>query len=104
MLRHQETIVGTHVLKPSIYQIFSASDTDSVNVVSKQSKNSVIPYCRTASAQVFYFNPLDAGVAYMRVFIFYEHITYHFLNMLKKNMTSISNIWKQFTSIFFKSE
>ena len=29
------------------------------------------------------FNPLTAGVAYMRVFIFHYPITYHFLNMLK---------------------
>ena len=28
-------------------------------------------------------NPLTAGVAYIRVFIFYQHITYHLLNMLK---------------------
>ena len=29
------------------------------------------------------FNPLAAGAAYLRVFIFYYHIKYHFLNMLK---------------------
>ena len=29
------------------------------------------------------FNPLTAGVAYIRVFIFYLHIKYHLLNMLK---------------------
>ena len=29
------------------------------------------------------FNPLTAGAAYIRVFIFYEHIKYHLLNMLK---------------------
>ena len=28
-------------------------------------------------------DPLTAGVAYIRVFIFYQHIKYHFLNMLK---------------------
>ena len=28
-------------------------------------------------------NPLTAGAAYIRVFIFYYHIKYHFLNMLK---------------------
>ena len=28
-------------------------------------------------------NPLTAGAAYIRVFIFYEHIEYHLLNMLK---------------------
>ena len=27
------------------------------------------------------FNPLTAGVAYIRVFIFYEHIKYHLLSM-----------------------
>ena len=29
------------------------------------------------------FNPLTAGVAYIRVFIFYSHNKYHLLNMLK---------------------
>ena len=28
-------------------------------------------------------NPLIAGAAYIRVFIFYQHIKYHILNMLK---------------------
>ena len=28
-------------------------------------------------------NPLTPGVAYIWVFIFYKHIKYHFLNMLK---------------------
>ena len=28
-------------------------------------------------------NPLTAGVAYIRVFMFYQHIKYHLLNMLK---------------------
>ena len=30
-----------------------------------------------------HFNPLTAGAAYIRVFIFYYHIKYHILNMLK---------------------
>ena len=38
-----------------------------------------------------HINPLTAGAAYIRVFIFYYHIKYHILNMLK--------IWKQLTSI-----
>ena len=29
------------------------------------------------------FNPLTAGVAYIQVFIFYLHIKYHILKMLK---------------------
>ena len=28
-------------------------------------------------------NPLTAGAAYLRVFIFYQHIKYHLLNMEK---------------------
>ena len=28
-------------------------------------------------------NPLNAGAAYIWVFIFYQHIKYHLLNMLK---------------------
>ena len=31
----------------------------------------------------FLFNSLTAGAAYIRVFIFYQHIKYHILNMLK---------------------
>ena len=30
-----------------------------------------------------FFNPLTAGAAYIRVFIFYYHIKYHLLNMLR---------------------
>ena len=29
------------------------------------------------------FNPLTAGVAYIRVLIFYQHFNYHLLNMLE---------------------
>ena len=32
---------------------------------------------------IWVFNPLTAGAAYFRVFIFYKHIKYHILNMLK---------------------
>ena len=32
--------------------------------------------------RVISFNPLTAGSAYSRVFIFYWHIKYHLLNML----------------------
>ena len=31
----------------------------------------------------FCINPLTAGVAYIRVFIFYKDIKYHLFNMLK---------------------
>ena len=30
-----------------------------------------------------FLNPLTAGAAYIRVFIFYQHIKYHILNLLK---------------------
>ena len=30
-----------------------------------------------------HINPLTVGVAYIRVLIFYQHIKYHLLNMLK---------------------
>ena len=37
-----------------------------------------------ASHSVWYcVNPCTAGAAYIRVFIFYSHIKYHILNMLK---------------------
>ena len=47
----------------------------------------------TLYAPIDRFNPLTAGVAYMRVFIFYYHIKYHLLNMFKIKCESISNIW-----------
>ena len=34
-------------------------------------------------------NTLTAGAAYIRVFIFYEHIQYRILNMLKIKSTSM---------------
>ena len=34
------------------------------------------------------FNLLTAGAAYIRVFIFYKHIKYHILNMVKIKSTS----------------
>ena len=32
---------------------------------------------------IHHFNPLTAGAAYIRVFIFHQHIKYHILNMFK---------------------
>ena len=37
---------------------------------------------QTAVTVHLIFNPLTAGVTYIRVFIFYSHINYHLLNML----------------------
>ena len=44
-------------------------------------------------------NPLTAGAVYIRVFIFYKHIKYHFLKMVKIKCDIISKIWKELTSI-----
>ena len=49
-------------------------------------------------------NPLTAGVAYMRVFIFYYHITYHFLNMLKIKYDINQQYLKTVDLHFVKSE
>ena len=49
-------------------------------------------------------NPLTAGVAYMRVFIFYQHITYHFLNMLKIKYDINQQYLKTADLHFVKSE
>ena len=35
------------------------------------------------SSRLISLNPLTAGAAYIRVFIFYYHIKYHILNMVK---------------------
>ena len=42
------------------------------------------PKAQFDAKKVFlHINTLTAGVAYIRVFIFYLHIKYHILNMLK---------------------
>ena len=37
----------------------------------------------TLRALNFFLNPLTAGAAYIRVFIFYWHVKYHVLNMVE---------------------
>ena len=39
--------------------------------------------CNMYIINVINLNPLVTGAAYIRFFIFYEHIKYHILNMLK---------------------
>ena len=40
------------------------------------------PICNnTEWVQLYGFNPLTAGAAYIRVFVFYRYIKYHILNM-----------------------
>ena len=50
------------------------------------------------------FNPLTAGAAYIRVFIFYYHIKYHILNKLKKkcdiNQQDLKRIDRHFFQIW----
>ena len=50
------------------------------------------------------FNPLTAGVAYIRVSIFYEHIKYHILNMLKIKCDIKQQYLKTVDLHFVKSE
>ena len=49
-------------------------------------------------------NPLTAGVAYIRVFIFYYHIKYHLLNMLKIKYDINQHHLKTVDLHFVKSE
>ena len=49
-------------------------------------------------------NPLTAGVAYSRIFIFYWHIKYHFLNMFKIKCNINQQDLKRFDLHFVKSE
>ena len=49
------------------------------------------------------FKPLTAGAAYIRVFIFYWHIKYHILNMLKKSDINQNDL-KRIDLHFVKSE
>ena len=50
------------------------------------------------------FNPLTAGAAYMRVFIFYQQIKYHYLNMLKIKCDITQQDLKAVDLHFVKSE
>ena len=49
-------------------------------------------------------NPLTAGAAYIRVFIFYEHSKYHLLNMLKLKCDINQQYLKTANLHFVKSE
>ena len=49
-------------------------------------------------------NPLTAGVAYIRVFIFYWHIKYHLLNMVKIKYDINQQYLKTVDLHFVKSE
>ena len=49
-------------------------------------------------------NPLTAGAAYIRVFIFYQHIKYHILNMLKIKCDTNQQDLKRVDLHFVKSE
>ena len=50
------------------------------------------------------FNPLTAGVAYIRDFIFYQHIKYHLSNMLKMKYDINQQYLKTVDIHFVKSE
>ena len=49
-------------------------------------------------------NPLTAGAAYIQVFIFYQHIKYHRLNMLKISCDINQQDLKTVDLHFVKSE
>ena len=51
-----------------------------------------------------YVNPLTAGAAYIRVFVFYKHIKYHILNMLKIKCDINQKDLKRVDLHFVKSE
>ena len=53
---------------------------------------------------IFYTNPWTAGAAYIRVFIFYQHIKYHFFNMLKIKCDIKQQYLKTVDRHFVKSE
>ena len=50
------------------------------------------------------YNPLTAGAAYIRVFIFYKHITSQILNMLKIRCDINQQDLKRVDLHFVKSE
>ena len=50
------------------------------------------------------FNPLTAGVAYIRIFIFYKHIKYHLSDMLEITCDINQQYLKTVDLHFVKSE
>ena len=52
----------------------------------------------------YLFNPLTAGVAYIRVFIFYQDIKFHNFNMLKIKCDINQQDLKRVDIHFVKSE
>ena len=53
---------------------------------------------------IVYINPLTAGAAYIRAFIFYKHIKYHLLNMFKMKCDINQQYLKTVDLQFVKSE
>ena len=53
---------------------------------------------------ILVFNPLTAGAAYIRVFIFYQNIKYNILNMLKIKCDINQQDLKRVDLHFVKSE
>ena len=56
------------------------------------------------SAGELALNPLTPDAAYIRVFIFYQHIKYHILNMLKIKCDINQHYLKRVNLHFVKSE
>ena len=54
--------------------------------------------------RIYHFNPLTAGVADIRVLIFYYHVNYHLLNMLKIKYEINQQYLKTVDLHFVKSE
>ena len=63
---------------------------------------SEIPLLRHTTSTLL--NPLTAGVAYIRVFIFYQHIKYHLSKMLHIKCDINQKYLKTFDLHFVKSE
>ena len=59
---------------------------------------------QTANLPMFGLNPLTASAAYIRILIFYLHIKYHLLNMLKIKWDINQQYLKTVDLHFVKSE
>ena len=64
-------------------------------------KGSYRPLCKVADASL---NPLTAGAAYIRVFIFHQHSMYHLLSMLRIKCDINQQYVKTVDHHFVKSE
>ena len=75
-----------------------------VDLIRRLTLTSTNPFTTIVTNNYSVVNPLTAGAAYNRVFIFYYHIKYHILNMFKIKCDINQKDLKRVDLHFVKSE